>query len=104
MAISRTAVTASTAESVTRPGVGGVDHPCPRERSVEELRERAPEVLSHPHEREIPDLARLDQRGRLEDLVERTEPTGQRHERVRVLYQHHPPHEEMPERDPVVEV
>jgi hypothetical protein len=39
---------------------------------AQEAEQRLPVFLPHEDEREVLDLARLDERGRLEDLVERT--------------------------------
>ena len=52
----------------------------------------------------MPDLAGLDQRQRLEQLVERPEAARQDHERVRVLHEHRLPGEEVVELDRHVDV
>ena len=52
----------------------------------------------------ISDLARLNERHGLEDLVERAESARQGHEGVRVLDQHDLANEEVAEGDPAVEI
>ena len=71
---------------------------------LQQRAQRAPEVRVHQHHREVLDLAGLDQRGGLEQLVQRAEAARQHHEGVAVLHQHHLAHEEVAERDPAVEV
>ena len=46
----------------------------------------------------------LNESGRLEDLVQRAEPARHGDEGVRVFHQHQLSHEEVPERDPLVEI
>ena len=60
-----------------------------------ELLKRAPVGVPDQNNRKIGDLARLNQRERLEQLVERAKPAGQRDERVRVLEQQHLADEEV---------
>jgi hypothetical protein len=50
--------------------------------------EAVPVGVTHEDDREVPDLAGLDEGERLEQLVERPEPAGHDHERVRVLHEH----------------
>ena len=47
--------------------------------------------------REVVDLAGLDERQRLEQLVERAEPAGKDDEALRVLHEHRLAHEEVAE-------
>src|SRR4029453_1891530 len=84
--------------------VARIDRALHQEAIAHEGGERAPEIASHEHDRELPHLAGLHEGGDLEHLVEGAEAAGQRDERVGVLHQHHLAHVEMPERDPTIEV
>src|SRR6185295_944227 len=86
------------------PEVLGRDRSCRDHRLREEVEERAPVVRSHQDQREVPDLAGLDQRRALEDLVHGAEPAGQRDEGVRVLDQHDLADEKVAELEEAVDV
>ncbi len=68
------------------------------------VEEAVPVGVAHQDHREVPDLAGLDQRQRLEQLVEGPEAAGHDHERVRVLHEHRLAGEEVVELDRDVDI
>ena len=68
------------------------------------LEEAAPVLGAEEDDGEVPDLVRLDERERLEELVHRPEPPGEDDEGTRVLHEHRLADEEVPEVDRVVEI
>ncbi len=66
--------------------------------------QRLPELGPHQDQGEVLDLAGLDQRRALEDLVHGAEAAGEDHEGVGVLDQHHLADEEVAELEPAVDV
>ncbi len=68
------------------------------------IEESGPVRAADEDHREVPDLARLDERQRLEQLVERPESAGQDDEPVRVLDEHHLAREEVAELDAEIHV
>ncbi len=71
---------------------------------AQETDERHPVRRADQDDRKAGDLACLNQRQRLGQLVERAEPAGQHDERVRVLEQQHLAHEEVVAGDEAIEV
>ena len=69
----------------------------PSTRALQPAHEAGPVVPAEEDHGELVDLAGLDQRERLEQLVERAEAAGKDDERVRVLDEHRLPHEEVAE-------
>ena len=84
--------------------VGGEDRLLRDHAMTEEVVQRLPVVGAHQDQGEVLDLAGLDQRRALEDLVHGAEAAGQHHEGVGVFDQHHLADEEVAELDPAVEV
>ena len=70
----------------------------------QQIRERLPVRRPHQHDRELQDLARLNQRQRFGQLVERAETAGQHDEGVRVLEEQHLAHEEVVAGDVAIEI
>src|SRR4051812_40605343 len=64
------------------------DHPVGQDALAQPVDEAAPVRRADQHDRELAHLARLDERQRLEELVERPEATGEHDERVRVADEH----------------
>ena len=73
-------------------------------RVAQPVDEALPVRDAHQHDRELGHLARLRQRHRLEELVERAEAAGQHDEAVGVLEEHHLAREEVAEVDAEVDV
>src|SRR5215211_4750115 len=80
------------------------DLPLPEQPLAHPVDQAAPVVTSDQHDREVEHLARLDQRERLEQLVERPEPTRQHHEAARVAHEHDLAREEVVEGQPELDV
>ena len=75
-----------------------------QERAADPVEQARPVRRADQHDREVADLAGLDERERLEQLVERPEPAGQDDEAVGVLHEHRLAREEVAELDPEVDV
>ena len=98
--------TASSGSSVTCNNARSVVEIVPDGSSVSRIHSSNPDQWSRPdeHDREVADLAGLDERERLEQLVHRAEAAGQDHETVGVLHEHHLAGEEVAELDAEVDV
>ena len=68
------------------------------------LSHAVPELRAHQDQRERPDLPALDERGRLEQFVERAQPAGHDDESARVFHQADLAREEIAELDALVHV
>jgi hypothetical protein len=77
--------------------VGGVDGSTAAEPRLDPLDEPGSMVATDEHDREVPDLLRLDQRQGLEQLVERAVAAGEDHERGGVANEHELADEEVTE-------
>ena len=75
-----------------------------QQRVADPVEQARPVGPADQHDREVADLAGLDQGQRLEQLVERAEATRQDDEAVGVLHEHHLAGEEVAELDPEVDV
>ena len=84
--------------------VGGFDRALLEQRAAHEIDKGLPEFGAHQHDGEVADLAGLDERRGLGDLVERPEPAGKGDERVGVLHEHDLADVEVAEGHPPVEV
>src|SRR6266545_1400066 len=84
--------------------VRGLDRALLEQRAAKEIEERLPELGAHQHDGEVADLAGLDERRGLADLIERPEPAGQGDEGVGILHEHDLADVEVAERHPPVEV
>ena len=78
--------------------------PCASRKSRTHAIERRPVLGAEEHHREVEDLPGLDQRQRLEQLVERAEAAGEDDERLGRLHEHHLARVEVAERDLEIEV
>src|SRR6266545_1709996 len=84
--------------------VRGLERALLEQRAAKKIEERLPELGAHQHDGEVADLAGLDERRGLADLIERPEPAGQGDEGVGVLHEHDLADVEVAERHPPVEV
>ena len=102
----RTIRTTSSGSSVScsRSRSVGVDRAARDERLAHPVQQAGPVRGPDQHDREVADLAGLDEGQRLEQLVERAEAAGQDHERVGVLHEHRLAGEEVAELDAEVDV
>ena len=66
--------------------------------------EAVPVGAADEHDREVLDLAGLDQRQRLEQFVQRPEAAGKDHERLGILHEHRLAREEVVELDATVDI
>jgi anti-anti-sigma factor len=64
------------------------DHPLGQQRPVDPAEHRIPVRAAEKDDREVPDLASLDQRERLEELIERPEPAREDDESLGRLHEH----------------
>ena len=96
---SRTTRQASSGSSVTVSRARSASLTVPSAMSVSRapVEQPRPVLGADEDDREVADLAGLDEGQRLEQLVERAEAAGQDHERVGVLHEHRLAREEVPE-------
>ena len=84
--------------------VAGVDSPVGQRALAQPGEQAVPLAVAQQHDREVADRAGLDQRERLEELVERAEAAGSDHEGARVAHEHDFAGEEVPEAQADVDV
>jgi hypothetical protein len=81
-----------------------VDRGLGQQRPADPIDHPAPVLRPHQDHGEVLDLVRLDERQRLEKLVERAVAAREDHEGIGVLHEHDLAGEEVPELDPEVDV
>ena len=100
--ISRTASSTSSV-SVSMSRSAAADLAVGQDGVAQPADQAAPVVDAEQHDREAGHLAGLDQRQRLEELVEGADAAGQHHEALGVLHEHRLAGEEVAEVDPAVD-